>query len=634
MLKKSITGIALLVSLCLCLSTPAHASIAYDSKTDQSVTSPANPYSFSHTSAFGGVLIVCIATDQNGSESITGVTYDGVALTKAAESTIIQLDGGGPNSRTSIWYLGSPAVGSNTLTITASASLVGLNVTAVNYTGVDHTTPVSHSATDFSDSGYPPASGTHEQTMATTVTSVNGEVVVGVSTWFSDCPAIPCSDTRTYIKNASETERALQSTAGANPRMVVLERASTGASLTLSDDINTNDPFDDSWSETAVSLTVGSAVTYTPCYFRELTINHGQVTADQTDLPVLFSPGVLSYLAVTGSGGKVQSSNGYDILFFSDSALTTLMAFERNKWVSTTGELIAWFKKSVLSATDVFAYLTYGDATTVTDQSNKTAVYRTAIKGVYHMQDASSPATDSTSNGANGTQSGGVTFGATGQIGAATSYDGSNDTLASSASPFDFLRTDAFSGMAWVKTNNNTVAQNIIGNANNGGGRQGWELSLGDAGTGLLRVGIYANVNSSQYLRVRSSASQVPNTTFKHVAFTYSGNGAASGVKIYVNGSAVATTTEDDMLGANAINGGTSLYTGSRTAVTNFFNGTIDESIIEKTEWSANTISTMYNNQSAPTSFITVGAEQNTGAPGCTTSTAQTKGPLTGVGKF
>jgi hypothetical protein len=584
-------------------------AIAYHSSTPFSSTSALSVYSFSHAAAFGGVLLVCIGTDQNGSESISGVTYDGVACTRAgSESTKIQLNGGGPNSRTSIWYLGSPNLGTNTVEITASGALVGIHAVALNYTGVDHTTPVSHSAADFSDSGYAVPPGTAEQHAATSVTSVNGEIVVGCVTWFSDL-------TPQIAAGSGETSRLEQSLAGANPRFLVTEKAGSTGTVTLDDVINTNDPSDYSWTSSAVSLTVGSATTYNPRFYREITVDHTKVGATQTDHPVLIS-GTFAYLKTVGNGGKVQSSSGYDILFFSDASLTTLLPFEISKWDGATGDLIAYTKiASLSSVADTVFYMAYDDTGISSDQSNKTAVYRSTIKGVWHLQEAASPALDSTSTGASGTQTGGVTFAATGQVGKACTFDGTNDRLAmSQASTFNYARTDAFSGMAWINTTNNANAQNIIGNSDNGGGRNGWEFSVGDAGTGMLRVGIYANVNSSQFLRVRSTNNVIASSTLKHVAFTYSGNSLASGVKIYVNGAAVATTTEDDTLGANSISAsGQPLYVSSRTAATNFFGGTIDEPKTEKVEWTANQILTFYNNELSPSTFNTVSSEFSTG---------------------
>src|SRR5947209_815261 len=54
-------------------------------------------------------------------------------------------------------------------------------------------------------------------------------------------------------------------------------------------------------------------------YSRTITIDHNKVpNTDQTSFPVLIS-GTYAYLATVSNGGRVVSSNGYDIVFTDSS---------------------------------------------------------------------------------------------------------------------------------------------------------------------------------------------------------------------------------------------------------------------------------------------------------------------------
>ena len=117
-----------------------------------------------------------------------------------------------------------------------------------------------------------------------------------------------------------------------------------------------------------------------------ITIDHTQCgTADTTSFPLLFNE-TIAGLKSTGNGGSVENANGYDIAFYSDSGLTTLMDFEIETWSATTGELVAWVRVPTLSHTvDTVLYLGYGKSSITTDQSNRTGVWDANFHAVYHL---------------------------------------------------------------------------------------------------------------------------------------------------------------------------------------------------------------------------------------------------------
>ena len=85
-------------------------------------------------------------------------------------------------------------------------------------------------------------------------------------------------------------------------------------------------------------------------YKREITINASQISTTTSNFPVLATT-TLDDLKTTANGGKVGNDNGYDIVFTDDDG-TTLLNYEREKYASTTGEIVYWIKTDISSTTD------------------------------------------------------------------------------------------------------------------------------------------------------------------------------------------------------------------------------------------------------------------------------------------
>ena len=142
-------------------------AIAIDSTQTFGLTGNAVTHNITFNNAAGGLLVVGFACLRNvAGDSVSGITYNGVSLTKIAHRN------GTANNRTAnMWYLLNPATGSNTLAITLAASerVAGA---VVSYTGHDTTTPIDVSNTDVS-------SGTSIVMNVTTVT--DNAVLLGVN---------------------------------------------------------------------------------------------------------------------------------------------------------------------------------------------------------------------------------------------------------------------------------------------------------------------------------------------------------------------------------------------------------------------------------------------------------------------
>lgn len=110
---------------------------------------PSTPFTLNH--ACGGVqrLLAVVFTgirNSTSSWSVSGVTYNGSALTQAAAN---ERSGSSRNVRTEVWYLVNPPGGSSyQVSVTSSTGLLAYSLAAISLTGVDQTTPVGSAGTD------------------------------------------------------------------------------------------------------------------------------------------------------------------------------------------------------------------------------------------------------------------------------------------------------------------------------------------------------------------------------------------------------------------------------------------------------------------------------------------------------
>jgi len=100
-----------------------------------------NSVTFSHTVPSGSdrLLVVGVSFDNDGLETVTGITYGGLALTKAGSVN------NSDDARAEIWYRVAPTVGTANVVVSLSGTLFsnrGIVVGALNLTGVHQTTPV------------------------------------------------------------------------------------------------------------------------------------------------------------------------------------------------------------------------------------------------------------------------------------------------------------------------------------------------------------------------------------------------------------------------------------------------------------------------------------------------------------
>jgi len=117
----------------------------------------------------GSNRFLIVGVLKQSSQSTTGVTYNGVSMTKVA--TVATNSDVSTNEETTLWVLANPASGSNNIALSFSGAGT-FGFAAACYNGVDQTTTTRNPNTEHS-----PTSAAHSVSVATTV----GDWVIGFS---------------------------------------------------------------------------------------------------------------------------------------------------------------------------------------------------------------------------------------------------------------------------------------------------------------------------------------------------------------------------------------------------------------------------------------------------------------------
>lgn len=326
-------------------------------------------------------------------------------------------------------------------------------------------------------------------------------------------------------------------------------------------------------------------------YYKTVTIDHTKVPSTQTNFPVLVSV-TDADLKTVGNGGYVQNSSGYDIGFYSDSGLTTKLDWETERYIATTGEVVYWVRiASLSSSTDTVFYMAFGDSGISTDQSNKTGVWDSNFKGVWHLPDGTTlGVTDSTSNANNGTNSGATAT--TGKIDGGMAVTGGQYFSVPLGAGFPWTLS------AWIKPSGTSGHRGFWGAPYLS--TAALEIRLVD-GNNKINI-LHSNV-SSDY----TSSGSASSGSWTKVDVTVDGSG---NFNVYINGALDGSYTN-----ATAFSQ-TSTFIGVRNEYGEFFEGSIDDPKISDSVRSANWITAEYNNQSSPSTFEAFGARTAVGGGG------------------
>jgi hypothetical protein len=341
-------------------------------------------------------------------------------------------------------------------------------------------------------------------------------------------------------------------------------------------------------------------------FSKTITIDHTKAgSADTTDYPLLFSS-TIAGLKTVANGGSVQSVSGYDIAFFSDSGLTTMLDFEVEKWDATTGELVAWVRVPTLSHTvDTVIYLGYGNASIVASQEDVAGTWDAGFSAVYHFiaGAGTNPVItrrDSTANANNLTAIDAKVDQVTGKVagGITTALD-SQAPMEAVGSASSLNLAGNLTVEAWVKPPNYATYRGFLAKADDTSpNSRNYSLFVAQT-TGYA----YFSLTQSRVTRDLFGTSALSTSAFSHVVGTYDG----ANMRVYVNGveeGSLAVTGAIDTFSARSLTIGCLARTPLSPAYP--LSGEIDEPRVSSVARSASYVTATYNNVSSPSTFYAV----------------------------
>jgi hypothetical protein len=328
-----------------------------------------------------------------------------------------------------------------------------------------------------------------------------------------------------------------------------------------------------SWTNETFQFTTKSSSSnwYNPSwqYRMNITINHTQVSSDQTNFPLL--------VELTDSALTTEAQpNGQDFVFTDIN--NNKLNDEIESYNSSTGQLIAWVEIPLLSSTtDTTVMLYYGNPT-CPDQQNATGVWDSNYLMVLHMNGNQTVCNDSTTNGNNGTLNGSVSQ-APGIIDGSLNFSGGYVAL-----PQVCTTQTQFTFSAWIYAESG--ARYIISEWANS---QGAFLQV----TGNSVVQFYVNG-----VMVQESVSL---GQWYYVVGTFNGTTAT----LYLDGGSPVSVSA-----LSPVWGSQTMYIGDRYDHTRMFLGLIDEVRVSSIARSSSWIATEYANQNSPSTFYTIGIQE------------------------
>jgi hypothetical protein len=367
-----------------------------------------------------------------------------------------------------------------------------------------------------------------------------------------------------------------------------------------------------SHSATTTIFTTGARYAINPIplvnhfnFKRSFVIDHTKVpNTDQANFPVLVSV-TDPTLATAAHGGNVLQPQGFDLVITSDSACSTIVPFETERYNVTTGEWVAWFKATTLSHTvNTTYFVCYNNNAIATDQSNAVGVWDSNFTGVYHLNAlGTTPSTtpDSTVNARVGTvvPSTFVTGILSGQIAGAANMGSNVAEIRVSNSVF---ANTSGTIENWVFS---TVPQSATWNT--GGEADGtnnftYMLSY-NPGPTLVFNGWQAGGVDNRVTEPFSTFT-ISTGTWHHLAYTWTTTGPAQ--KFFLDGAQVSSTFASTFTTFSPAN---PFSIGAVGGGSNGFLGNFDEWEFSNVARSNDWIATTFNSQSSPSTFATLGAQ-------------------------
>jgi len=319
---------------------------------------------------------------------------------------------------------------------------------------------------------------------------------------------------------------------------------------------------------------------------------------DLTNFPVLID------LSSDSSLASYAKSDGYDIVFTASDESTQLK-HEIENYTTATGALTAWVKIPTLSTSeDTVIYMYYGNADSV-DQSDRTNVWDSNFVTVQHLKDlTTSTVDDSTSNNKDGTKSS-----ANNPIQLDSKIYKAQDFSSDIINYGSLSISNTYTVEAWIKTDTlggagdiNTYGASIFASSNLGSGYPLW-LTVGKGGGSEVNLRAFETPVDGH----NSSGAGINTTDWFHIVAIATRSGSA---KVYVNGVQRLSFTAGTVVWS-----GNFILGDLRAGRAIYFDGKIDEVRLSNNIRGFDWIATEYKNQNSPSTFYTIGGEEEKPSP-------------------
>jgi hypothetical protein len=326
---------------------------------------------------------------------------------------------------------------------------------------------------------------------------------------------------------------------------------------------------------------------------KPLTIDRSEVAGALTQFPVLVR------FAVDADLAAAARSDGFDLMFVAADG-TTKLAHERERYDSTTGELVAWVALPDLSPnSDTTLFLYFGNAD-ATDQQNPTAVWDSNFVGVWHLGETVGPTiADSTSAGRTGTKTSAGPSPAAGIIGRGQLFGGGADGIAIGNASALNIASITFETWIDVSACGNDVYRRIVdfpvafSNA--------WVVSYPCSGAPVVNAKSIV-IDSTTGQKLQTAANSLTPDQPHHLVFQ------SNPLEIWVDGTKRLTSDAPfglEQTAANAVIGNREGSPDRAVA------GTMDEVRISRVRRSQDWIVTSHNSQRPGATFVSVGAVED-----------------------
>jgi len=330
-------------------------------------------------------------------------------------------------------------------------------------------------------------------------------------------------------------------------------------------------------------------------YRKQIAIHpvNGSGTKVLRDFPVLLDLNDPVLKSVAG-GGRLET--GYDVVF--TDVLGTVLDYEVEDYDPATGHLRVWVRvPEQFGGVDTDIYLYYGNAAITLPQANASGVWNSHYKTVFHQDEVpgASSQLDSTVNGndAPDTNMAGAQNVVDAVIGKGTNFDGINDYQRAQSAVLDTGAND-WTFEAWVKLDTLNVGwSNIIQSADNPAGQR---LLFVDSNDGRL----YSDTGS----QIDGPGQGIPLGAWNHVVLVHDQAGDRS--KWYINGAWVATNSNEHYPSNNGV-----FWFGLGKDGSGALDGALDEIRVSDSQRSPEWIKAEYENMTSPSTFYSVGNEEN-----------------------